>query len=109
MTASTDKLADQLSEYIKRTGDFVLEQAPDLYKDIIFWGIWGNAICCLCVLIGIVVFGSLFMKGYNEKCKRNCIFDTHGEGKMALGGIACFVLFISFILDFTNMMKAIIV
>lgn len=37
MTESTNKLIEQVAKYMEATGDFILEQAPEVIQQIIVW------------------------------------------------------------------------
>lgn len=64
-----DKMIDQLSGYIHSTGDFVLEQAPEILTQICEWDFWSSIVWGTLLLFFSISAFIICRAFYNESKK----------------------------------------
>lgn len=89
-----DELISELLSYVKGTKDFILEQAPDIFNQIIkfeliksiFFGVFFGALSIFCIL--------LFKANFEEDETNDFLFVIS-----LIGGLISFIIFICSIYD----------
>jgi hypothetical protein len=96
-----NQLLGWLMDTVKASGEFVADQAPDVARQMVAWGVWGGWItAAFCIVLaavaGTIGFRLARLAAGGWKCD-NSVYKTDGEEFAAafggtLGAIVCLVV-----------------